>query len=152
MQTHTHGLWWLRLATFSIAALAAASAGYWTLKWSSTSPSGPTTELQQPASAQADPLVVARLLGSSQVVAGPGAPASAAAGQLKLWGVVAGSSKERGYALIGMDDQTPKPYAVGEPINDSLILQSVAPRSASLATARGGPVTQLLELPPLNPP
>ena len=140
------------MTTFLVAALATASAAYWTLKLVATGPSGTTTEIALPGAAQTDPQIVARLLGAAQLVAGPGAPVSAAGGQLKLWGVVAASSKERGYALIGMDNEAPKPYAVGTSINGDLILQSVEPRSASLAASRDGPVTQRLELPPLSRP
>jgi general secretion pathway protein C len=152
MQTHTHGIWWLRLATFSIAALAAASTAYWAFKWSSTRPSGPTTEIHQSAAAKIDPQAVARLLGAYPTVAGTKtADSSASPSQFKLMGVVA-SPSETGYALIAIGALPAKPYRVGEAVDESLMLQSVAPRSATLAATRTGPAAQILELPPLARP
>ncbi len=154
MQTHNHNRWRLRMATFSLAALAAASASYWGLKWSATQPLGSTAELVFSGPAAPDPQAVARLLGGAQTAGAPGAPARApdsAARHFKLTGVVADRSKG-GYALIAIGDQPAKPYRVGAPVNDALVLQSVAPRSATLAASLDAPASFTLELPALSPP
>ena len=152
MQTHTYNRWGLRLVTFSLAALAAASASYWILKWTATTTSGSTAELVFQAPAQVDAVVVARLLGGGQVAPAQaaGAPVNVAS-QFKLVGVVAGRSGG-GYALISIGDAPAKPYQVGARIDDTLVLQSVAPRSAALAPGLDAPVSVKLELPPLAKP
>lgn len=155
MQPHPLNHWWLRLVTFSLAALAAASASYWVLKWRATQPLGATAELavSDPA---LDPQAVARLLGGAQAPASsaPGIPAGTSdtpASRFKLAGVVANRA-HRGYALIAIDDQPAKPYRVGAPVNDTLVLHSVTQRSAALAPSLDAPVALTLELPPLSPP
>ena len=150
MQTHAQNLWWLRMATFSLAALAAASASYWALKWTASPPAGPSAELIISGPTQVDPLVVTRLLGGGQTGAAAVVPDNAAS-RLKLIGVVA-DRLGRGYALIASADQPAKPYRVGARVNDTLVLQSVAPRSAALAASLDAPVSFTLELPPLKPP
>jgi general secretion pathway protein C len=148
MKTQSFSLWWLRIATFLLAALAAASAAYWMLKWSSPAPTGPaqTATPSFSRAAAADPQVVARLLGGGQkaVVA----LVESAASHFKLMGVVANRA-HGGYALISVDGKPARPYQVGAAINDSLLLQSVAARSAALAARADAPVSFTLELPVL---
>jgi general secretion pathway protein C len=137
----------LRIATFLLAALAAASAAYWVLKWSASAPAAaprPATPSFSQA-AQADPQGVARLLGGGQkaVVA----LVDNAASHFKLIGVVANRT-QGGYALISIDGQPAKPYRVGSALNDALLLKSVATRSATLAASPDGPASFTLELPP----
>jgi general secretion pathway protein C len=147
MKTISLGIWWLRMATFLLAALAAASATYWVLKWNtSTNPKSAPAPAFTPA-AQTDPQVVARLLGGGQSAA-VAAAVQRVGSQFKLTGVVAERSKS-GYALISIDGQAAKPYRVGAAVTDALILQSVAPRSASLAASLDAPVSVTLELPVL---
>jgi general secretion pathway protein C len=147
MKIQSPDLWWLRIATFVLAAMAAASAVYWVLKWSAGSP---TTSVLPVAhtllrAAQTDPQEVARLLGGGQkaVVA---ALSDSAASRFKLVGVVA-SSSSRGYALISIDGKPARPYGVGAAVNDSLVVRSVAPRSAALAPSANAPPSFTLELP-----
>lgn len=148
MKSLSLGIWWLRIVTFSVAALAAASATYWVLKWNTlatpTRAAAPTFVRPAPT----DPLVVARLLGGGQsaVVA---SVAGRATSRFKLTGVVADRTHS-GYALISIDGQAAKPYRVGAPVNDNLVLQSVAPRSAALAAGLDAPVSVTLELPNLS--
>lgn len=147
MQTRSNSRWWLRITTFLLAGLAAASAAYWVLKWSASVPPGQTVALVFPSPTQSDPRAVARLLGGGQNNS-PAAQLSSAASHFKLTGVVADRQKN-GYALISVDGKPAKPYRVGAPVNDALVLHSVAPRSASLATSLDAPATVTLELPTL---
>jgi len=152
MQTHPYtpslGLWWLRIATFSVAALAAASVAFWVLKWTATAaPTSAPVVFQE--TRPADPLAVARVLGGGQagVAAGP-APVSAAS-RFKLTGVVANSANG-GYALISVDGKPAKPYRVGAQVDDALVLHSVTARSAALAPRVDAPANITLDLPKLS--
>jgi len=156
MQMHAHhpsySLWWLRIATLTLAALAAASAAFWVLKWTATVPAPASAAL--PASiAAADPLAVARLLGGGQasVAAAPTASPDTSASRFKLTGVVA-DRRTGGYAVIAIDGKPAQPYRVGARVDDALVLHSVAPRSAALAASVDAPVSIRLELPPLAQP
>ena len=151
MKTHSLSLWWLRIATFLLAALAAASAAYWVLKWSASPPSAPAPTAAPSFSrqVQTDPQVVARLLGGGQKAV-TASLVDTAASHFKLLGVVANRAKS-GYALISTDGKPAKPYPVGSAVNDSLLLHSVAARSAALAASLDGPVSFTLELPALAP-
>jgi general secretion pathway protein C len=145
MKTFSFGTWWLRIATFLLAALAAASATYWVLKWSAPAVSIPTAAPTVSSPAQSDPQSVARLLGGGQV-ASAAAVVDRAASRFKLTGVVASGAKG-GYALIATDGQTAKPYRVGAAVSDALVLQSVAIRSAALGASLDAPSAFTLELP-----
>ncbi len=147
MNIRGSSIWWLRVSTFMIAAAAAASAAYWMLKWSAataTPPSAPVVfSMPQP-----DPQGVARLLGGggNATVGAASDPAS----RFKLTGVVANAS-HGGYALISIDGKPSRNYRVGAAVDDKLLLQSVTPRSAALATSADAPVSLTLELPRLKP-
>ncbi len=149
MKTQSLRLWWLRIATFLLAALAAASAAYWVLKWSSPAPANraPAAVRTFSRTTQTDPQVVARLLGGGQkAVAGL---VESASSRFKLIGVIANRT-HGGYALISVDGKPARPYEVGAALNESLVLKSVAARSAALAANADGPVSLTLELPVLT--
>lgn len=148
MKTALLSLWWLRIATFLLAALAAASATYWVLKWQATVPASLTAAVVYTAPPAADPQVVARLLGGGQTRVSAKLVDSAAS-HFKLSGVLANRASGS-YALIAVDGKPAKPYRVGAHVNDELVLHSVAPRSASLATSLDAPVSVTLELPKLT--
>lgn len=151
MQPHSLSLWWLRIATFSAAALVAASAAYWVLKFSAAAPEAHPPQAIMTHAPQADTGVVARLLGGGQAAIGAGqAAVVVAAAQFKLVGVVAEGGRG-GYALIAINDQPARPYRVGAPVSDTLVLQSVAARSAALATDVMAPTSVQLALPVLAP-
>ena len=150
MQTQSLNLWWLRLVTFLVAALAAASATFWTLKWTTPTASHPAGTVIFSDAPPTDPLAVARVLGGGQTVASI-SPLEPAANRFKLIGVVAERS-QGGYALISIDGKPAKPYRVGAQIDAGLVLHSVAPRSAALAASIDAPASMTLELPKLNPP
>ncbi|WP_394757366.1 type II secretion system protein N [Rhodoferax sp.] len=148
MKTALLSLWWLRIATFTLAALAAASATYWVLKWQATVPPSLTAAVVYTAPPAADPQRVARLLGGGQTSVSS-KTVSSAASHFKLSGVLANRANSS-YALISVDGKPAKPYRVGAQVNDDLVLHSVAPRSASLATSLDAPVSVTLELPQLS--
>ncbi len=149
MKTATLSLWWLRIATFLLAALAAASATYWVLKWQATVPSNLTASVVYTAAPKADPQLVARVLGGGQASVSVKLVSSAAS-HFKLSGVLANRANGS-YALISVDGKPAKPYRVGAQVNDDLVLHSVEPRSASLATSLQAPVSVMLELPKPTP-
>ncbi len=150
MQNQTLSLWWLRIVTFLIAALAAASATYWVLKWRATAPPGQTAAVVYAAPAAPDPRAMARLLGGGQSAVAATVAVSAAS-RFKLIGVVANLAKG-GYALISVDGKPAKPYRVGTRLDEALVLHSVAPRSAALAPSLDAPVSVTLDLPKLGTP
>lgn len=150
MQAYPQPLWSLRITTFALAALAAASAAYWGLNWVAVAPSSPTAVLAGSGTAPVDPQAVARMLGGAGL-AGPAVSAvQASPSRYTLTGVVAGSS-QRGYALISVDGQPARPFSVGSPVGDALVLQSVIARSAVLGATREAPPALTLDLPPLAP-
>ena len=150
MQTHSHNIWWLRIATFLLAALATASAAYWVLKWRANATPGRLATIAFAAPAQIDPQALARLLGGAKGGTA-NAPMARAASHFKLFGVIADRAKG-GYALIAVDDKAAKPFRVGNQVNDELVLHSLSARSAALAASLDGPVTLTLELPKLAHP
>jgi len=150
MQPYPHPLWSLRITTFVLAALAAASATYWVLNWVAVAPSAPTAALTVSGPAPVDPQAVARLLGGAGAGAKAVSPVQSAPSRYTLTGVVAGRS-QRGYALIAVDGQPARPFSVGSPVGDALVLQSVSTRSAVLGATREAPPTLTLDLPPLAP-
>ncbi len=151
MKSQTPGIWRLRIATFLVAALAAASTAYWVLKWSASAAANPVLPAAPAFSRvdQTDPQVVARLLGGGQKAATV-ALADSAASHFKLMGVLA-TGANRGYALISVDGKPARPYQVGAAVNDNLVLRSLAPRSAALAPSAEAPASFSLELPMLAP-
>jgi general secretion pathway protein C len=82
------------------------------------------------------------------VAAAPAAPALSS--RFNLLGVVAGPGRAGGAALIAVDGKAAKPFRVGTPIDDTLVLQSVEGRRAVLAAADSGQPVLTLELPPLR--
>jgi general secretion pathway protein C len=143
--------WWLRGATFSVAALAAASATFWGLKLSAPVFLPPSITAQAPSLEASDNQAWVRLLGGQKADASPTPEAvDVSSTRFKLLGVVADANRQ-GHALIATDGKAAKPYRVGSPVEDGLILQSVSPRSAELARSREAPTGMTLELPKLTP-
>ena len=143
--------WWLRGASFSVAALAAASTTFWGLKLSAPVFLPPSITAQAPSLEASDNQAWVRLLGGQKADALPTPEAvDVASSRFKLWGVVAGGHGQ-GLALIAADGKTAKPYRVGAPVEDGLVLKSVSPRSAELARSLAAPAGMTLELPKLAP-
>ncbi|MDB5881774.1 MAG: hypothetical protein JWP43_1652 [Ramlibacter sp.] len=95
--------------------------------------------------APADPATVARVLGFNAAVA-TAAPAPSAASRFNLVGVVANRG-HGGAALIAIDGKPPKPFRVGAPVDEGLVLQSVDARRAVLAPSAEAPPAVTLDLP-----
>jgi general secretion pathway protein C len=150
MTSNPQRMWVPRLAAFGLAALAAASAVYWGLKWpgrGSDSSAAPLAAAESPA---IDSQTLARALGGGLVAQAPqAAPVGVAASRLTLMGVVA-TNKQAGTALISVDGKPARPYRVGAKVEGDLILLSVGTRRASLSASANGPASVVLELPLLS--
>lgn len=144
---------WLRLVTFSVAGLAAASATFWVLRLSNPGPVVQGSPPVQTSPFQASPQAVAVLLGSAQsAVAAKNEPIGDPSGsRFKLMGVVA-ERRAKGIALIAIDGKPAKPFRVGAQVDEALVLQSVAPRSATLAARLDAQAQVTLDLPKLTTP
>ena len=139
--------WLVRLGTFAVWALALASVAYWGLK-ATSAPGGPVAAVQADTRPAADPAVVARLLGARAAQTAV-AVAPNVAGRFTLAGVLA-DKRQGGAALIAVDGKPARTYRVGAVVEDNLVLQSVAPRRAVLASSVNGPAAFTLELPSLK--
>jgi general secretion pathway protein C len=142
MVSNSGNRWAVAGSTFLMWGLVAASAVYWATKLSNSGGVAPMAPVARTAS-PADPAAVARLLGASPTAAA--APASLSS-RFNLLGIVS-DPEHRGAALIAVDGKPAKPYRVGTPVDEGLLLQSVEPRRASLGATMGGPPAVTLELP-----
>ncbi len=148
MQTDAYRLWFTRIVTFAVSALAAASTAYWGLKgWSPVTPSTVPTVLAQ--ATPVSPQAVARALGGGPAPASAGAQAPPSISRYALVGVLAGRS-QGGAALISVDGQAAKPVRVGSLVNDDLVLQSVTSHGAVLSSGSSASEKFTLELPRLD--
>jgi general secretion pathway protein C len=150
MQLTTRKLWMPRLAAFVLALLLAASVVFWVLRWpvrdsGAALPRAATTE----SLPGANHAVVARMLGAGLTPVAAAVVADAAS-RFRLMGIIA-SGRGQGVALLSIDGKPPKPYHVGNQIEDGLVLQSVEQRRAALAPDAKAPVSVQLELPPRQP-
>jgi general secretion pathway protein C len=136
--------WAVVASTFVLWGLVAGSAVYWGMKLSSSSGAAPIAPVAHSAPPP-DPTAIARLLGSSPAAA-TAAPVASLSSRFQLLGVVAGGTGG-GAALIAVDGKPPKPYRIGAPVDESLVLQSVEPRRATLSASLQGPAAVTLELP-----
>ena len=124
---------------------------------------GPSINHATLASPQALPsrAELSRVLGSTPVTATPAAAAPELSSRFVLTGVMApkkstvGAAKSpaqgAGLALIAVDGQPAKPYALGAKLDSNLTLLAVTLRTASIGPEGGSPVLTL-ELPALPPP
>jgi len=146
MQTNLNSVWGVRLATFAVSAVAAASAAYWGLKvWGASQPSRAGMVAIATAS-PVDPQALAQVLGGgAMALASNAAAATVASTQYVLVGVVSDSASG-GAALIAVDGQPAKPFRVGATVDGRLLLKSVTVRRAVLATALDAPSEIALEL------
>ncbi len=152
MQILPYARWWLRIATFFAAALAAGSAGYWGLKLTSPALEPSTSKLVVASPSAPSPKVIAQVLGGGQLSpAAPGAVVvDSGASRFKISGVVAGKN-DQGYALIAVDGKPARPFMVGSQVSDTLLLQSVNKAGAALAGSLDGPMAFRLDLPKFEP-
>ncbi|MDB5891320.1 MAG: ral secretion pathway protein [Polaromonas sp.] len=145
MVTLSQSKWALRAVTLVVWTLAAASALYWGLKFSSDT--GASAPVAAPvAAAPVDPLMVARLLGAT----GPQTvPQASLASRFSLQGVVAGAPGG-GAALISVDGKPATPFRVGNAVEEGLVLKAASSRQAVLAASADGPALLTLEMAPLE--
>jgi hypothetical protein len=143
--TPMNARWAQRLGTLVAFLCLGASLAYWTLHWPADEPAQSSAQWARSSDAlpAADSATLTRLLGSAQ--AEPTNPASNA-GTLHLVGVVARGNGV-GSALIAPEGLAQKSFPVGSVLPNGLVLQSVTPRQALLATSMQAPVSQTLELP-----
>lgn len=144
-----------RLSAFVIWAFVAATAVFWGLRLWVQAPGAPVYAVAV-GDATAGRADLTRLLGSAPVAQAVIAPLPEAASRFRLLGIVApkypaANVPTRGVALITIDGQMPKAYAVGASLEGDMVLQSVSLRTVSIGPERG-PSAVTLELPPLVPP
>ena len=149
-----------RAVAFLIWALVAATIVFWLLRLTAQ---GPSINHATLASPQALPsrAELSRVLGSTPVTATPATAAPELSSRFVLTGVMApkksaaGAAKSpvqgAGLALIAVDGQPAKPYALGAKLDGNLTLLAVTLRTASIGPEGGLPVLTL-ELPALPPP
>ena len=149
-----------RAAAFLIWALVAATVVFWLLRLTAQGPSVNHATLASPQAlpSRAD---LSRVLGSTPVTATTAAAAPELSSRFVLTGVMApkkssaGTAKSpaqgAGLALIAVDGQPAKPYALGAKLDGNLTLLAVTLRTASIGPEGGSPVLTL-ELPALPPP
>lgn len=136
--------WAVAAATFAVWGLVAATAVYWGMKLSSAGSSAPVAPIARSAPVP-DPAATARLLGATPAAAATSQVASLSS-RFSLQGVVA-EPDGGGAALIAVDGKPPKPYRVGAPVDETLVLKSVDARHATLAPNLQAPPAVTLELP-----
>ncbi len=146
MQTNLHRVWPVRIATFVVFAVAAASAAFWSLKvWGVSQPgrAGLATVASAPP---LDPQGLAQVLGGGAAALQVTDVPIAASSRFVLQGVVADTA-HAGAALVAVDGKPAKPFAVGSVVDGRLLLQSVEGRRAMLASTMDGAPEVTLELP-----
>jgi len=135
--------WPVALGTTLLWTAAAAAVVFWALKLAAPSDAAP------PAAPLAAPLAVnsddvARALGAPP--ASSAAPGPDAGGRYVLLGVVADGAQQ-GAALIQIDGQPPRPFAVGADLGGGYVLQSVDRRAAALGARMDAPTSLTLRMP-----
>lgn len=149
MMTAVPSGWGVRGATFALWLLAAASLAYWGLKLTATpGPLRPAANAARVVSVDGD--AVARVLGATASIPAAAFAAPELSSRFQLVGVAAGAHSGGGAAVIAVDGKPAKPFRVGSPVDDGLVLQSVHGRRAVLAQRMDGPAAVTLELPLLQ--
>lgn len=135
-------------------AAVAACLAYWGLRVGVAAPPLPVS-VQPVSTAMVLRGDVMRLFAAPAAPDAPLPTEPALASRFKLVGVVAPQTGERsageGIALIAVDGKPPRPFRIGSKIDDTLVLQAVARRGATLGPAEGLAAVRL-ELPPLVAP
>jgi len=146
MSTLVQNRWLPRTGSFAVWLLAAGCAVFWGLKLPAVSTGAPVAPVAAGPAVPADPAAVARLLGATPAAAGAG-PVAAPAQSTRFALVGVSARSKGGAALIATDGKPAKPYRVGAVVEEGLVLQSVAPRRATLGPTSGGPAAFTLEMP-----
>ncbi|MCU0762250.1 MAG: general secretion pathway protein C [Hydrogenophaga sp.] len=138
---------WSVVAAGVLWLAAGLSAGYWALQFWGSSPVTPVAAASGNLPV-VDSRSVALALGVADVQPSPVEPVaqSVVPTRYSLLGVVA-DRREQGAALIAVDGQPPKPYAVGAELEGGLFLQAVGERLVRLGPSMEAPHTVELTLP-----
>ena len=137
----------MRLLSFAIWALVAASAVFWLTRLLARSDAAPAHVVTVSASTSVAAADLSRLLGSTRSAANAASPEPAVDARYHLIGVVAPkSTASTGLALIAVDNKPARPIGLGGVVDGSLVLLAVNHRRAELGPA-GGAATVRLELP-----
>jgi len=139
----------MRLLSFAIWAVVAASAVFWLTRLLARSAPAPAHTVTASAGASIAGADFSRLLGSTRSASTePSAAEPAVDARFRLIGVVAPKSAAptSGIALIAVDGKPPKPVVLGGVVDGSLVLLAVNHRRAELGP-EGGAATVRLELP-----
>ena len=145
MRSLTSSPWPVRLSTFVLWALAAASAVAWGLRLSAPASAMAAPAVAAPLAAP-DALAIARLLGAAPVQGLPASALPAAASRYTLVGVLAGAGGNSGAALIAVAGQPAKPFRVGAVVDGDLVVLALGPREARLGPS-GGSASLTIALP-----
>ena len=118
----------------AVWALAAWSAGVWSMRFVGAAPSASAPATVSVAAPASEPGNVARIFGPA--IEKPAAVASAPivvdpSTRFALVGVVANRSST-GVALLSVDGKPARPYRVGSTVDDGFTLKSVSVRSAAI--------------------
>ena len=137
----------MRLLSFAIWAVAAASAVFWLTRLLARADAAPAHAVTVSANALVVAADLSRLLGSTRVALDSGTAEPPADARFRLIGVVAPrSAAAAGLAVIAVDNKPPRPVSLGGVVDGSLVLLAVNHRHAELGPA-GGAATVRLELP-----
>jgi general secretion pathway protein C len=143
--------WAIRIATFLLWMLLAASVVYWVLKFvQSTATPADAAVVPMNAAPPVDSLALVRGLGGGITPVASDVPAPQSdidASRFSLTGVVVVQSGRQSIALIATDGNPARPYRVGTQVADGVVLQSVQGHQAALAIDKDAPVGATLELP-----
>lgn len=140
----------VRLLSFVIWALVAASAAFWAMRLGASATPVPAHTVWADADTAGAAADLGRLFGlppSTVPVDSAPTPQPAASSRFKLIGVVAPrSGGPEGLALLAVDGAPPRAYRVAARVGSEWIIRSIGHRRVELAPADGGAAV-VLELP-----
>lgn len=136
----------LQSVTLVVWLFVAASLTFWTLRIDTVGFYKVDHNAAAPKSVSVNSTNLPRLLGAKSVT--PDAP-PVEASRFTLKGVVSGATGKEA-ALIAINDKPARTYVIGNVIEDSLILQSIARREVKLTDTRAGSAVLTLQMPPLE--
>ena len=145
MALPAQNIWFSRLITFAIGAVAAASGAFWALKFSSVAKTKPSVSIEAQLPLDANFISVARALGAVDPDGASANSTAQASSRFVLTGVLA-NPKSAGAALIAVDGKPAKPFTIGATVSSEWVLRSVQMRRAVLTA---GSTDMILDLPAL---
>ena len=135
--------WVLPVASLLVWGGVAFSAVTWVLRGSAVNDTGVAVTPVAQAVSEVNTSAVARSLGAVTVQS---AAAPAADNRFQLQGVVAGDAAQ-GAALLVVDGKPAKPFRIGKPVAEGLVVQSTQAKRVQLGATMDSPSTLSLELP-----